>query len=805
MRNKLFTLFIALGTFSNVSAYDVVIDNIYYNLDKTTKTAEVTYNRLHNMYDYSGDIVIPSTIVDSGETYTVTGVGTKAFYFPKDMKSIVLASTLLYIREEAFWSCDDLTSIDIPKSVESIAVYAFRSSSLSCINVDSENTKYTSIDGILYCKDASTLERYPSGLTADHFSIPETVTKIAPLAFKDCNHLITVTIPDRVTEIGDEAFQNCSYLESVNIPSGLSRIGSCVFWGSYLKSISIPNSVTSIGDNAFAHSRLTTISIPESVTSIGDKAFWNCIDMTSAELPKSVVSLGRSLFLGCKKLSTISVDSENPSYTSIEGILYDKTISTLICYPEGKNDTELIIPSTVEVICDSTFQNCTKLSNIVFPESLKTIGDYAFYGCTGLRTVSLPRSLSKLGKASFKDCKNITKINIKYLGRVYPIETGTDNAPFDGVSITSCWITVPAGLKSKYESMPYWKFFKHYIGEYYLIKNAGANTYPEPSPTTRTVWGKCLENDIKIKEMGFEGYKGVTTLELKSLEPSKDNSIVFYAISQEGYKETKEVTFTQPKLVLTTLQPKGVSSTCSIVAATTNISEVETNVGFQWKKYDAPATISPKEGLAVIHEGQIEGRINNLQTTSYYDVRAFYKSAAGNYYYGDWVTFDPSDFSYFEPTLHTYEAVDISSNSATIKAYILAGTDDIIEQGFEYWSSFGNGARTMRANRSATTDNSVFTVIGSGQLMIVTLTDLIPNSSYSYRSYIKTAAGTAYGEEKSFITGNATTEIEDVERNDSKLVVKGYYDISGKKHEEPQQGLNIIRYSDGSAKKIIVK
>ena len=258
-----------------------------------------------------------------------------------------------------------------------------------------------------------------------------------------------------------------------------------------------------------------------------------------------------------------------------------------------------------------------------------------------------------------------------FIYRCAPRGTRTGNAPFDGVSITSCWITVPAGLKSKYESMPYWKFFKHYIGEYYLIKNAGANTYPEPSPTTRTVWGKCLENDIKIKEMGFEGYKGVTTLELKSLEPGKDNSIVFYAISQEGYKETKEVTFTQPKLVLTTLQPKGVSSTCSIVAATTNISEVETNVGFQWKKYDAPATISPKEGLAVIHEGQIEGRINNLQTTSYYDVRAFYKSAAGNYYYGDWVTFDPSDFSYFEPTLHTYEAVDISSNSATIKAYIL--------------------------------------------------------------------------------------------------------------------------------------
>ena len=58
-------------------------------------------------------------------------------------------------------------------------------------------------------------------------------------------------------------------------------------------------------------------------------------------------------------------------------------------------------------------------------------------------------------------------------------------------------------------------------------------------------------------------------------------------------------------------------------------------------------------------------------------MRAFYKSANDNYYYGEWVTFDQTDFSYFEPTIRTYEAIDVGSSSAKVKAYVLAGTDEI--------------------------------------------------------------------------------------------------------------------------------
>ena len=96
------------------------------------------------------------------------------------------------------------------------------------------------------------------------------------------------------------------------------------------------------------------------------------------------------------------------------------------------------------------------------------------------------------------------------------------------------------------------------------------------------------------------------------------------------------------------------------------MSDDEISAGFQWKKNDAPSTLEPNEAYAAIYDGRLEGYIKNLQSTSYYDVRAFYKAADGTYYYSDWKTFDPSDFSYFEPTVHTYPTSEVTANSATV-------------------------------------------------------------------------------------------------------------------------------------------
>ena len=313
-------------------------------------------------------------------------------------------------------------------------------------------------------------------------------------------------------------------------------------------------------------------------------------------------------------------------------------------------------------------------------------------------------------------------------------------------------------------------------------------------PTSISVEGGYTEEDAHVSETGFTDRGTGDVLTLTGLTPNTDYTVTYYVKTEEGGNETVSRTFTTPALELTTLQPRCVSGSCAVVAAETNIGEEETNVGFQWKKYDAPESLKPDEGSAAIYGGQLEGYIRNLQPTSNYNVRAFYKSAEGNYYYGDWVTFDPSDFSYFEPTVHTYAAAEVTHSSARMKGYILPGTDAIEEQGFEYWS-LGTGAA-----------DKVQTVLATGQVMTAEVRDLQPATTYCCRAFVRTAAGTTYGEEQTFTTQEDPTGIGYINTGAAEApTVTGYYDLSGRLSSTPHRGVNIVRYSDGTTRKVIMK
>ena len=257
---------------------------------------------------------------------------------------------------------------------------------------------------------------------------------------------------------------------------------------------------------------------------------------------------------------------------------------------------------------------------------------------------------------------------------------------------------------------------------------------------------------------------------------------------------------------LTIQQPKCVSSTCAIVSATTHLSDDETSLGFQWKKYDAPESLKPNEAYAAVYNGTLEGYLKNLQPTSYYNVRAFYKTEEEGYYYSDWVTFAPSDFSYFEPTVHTYPVTAVTDYTATVRGYALAGTDAIAEQGFEYWEANG-GAATPKMERTAamaTAEEGYQTVLATGQVMQVVLDNLKPMTTYIFRAFVRTESGTTYGEEQTFTT-TIPESIGHVEIEGTAPVFCGYYDLSGRRLAGKQRGVNIVRYSDGTSRKIMVK
>ena len=279
----------------------------------------------------------------------------------------------------AFEYCSNITSVTIPDSVTSISQFAF----LNCKNL----TEVT---------------------------IPYSVTSIDDWAFSGCSSLASITILNSVTYIGDAAFYSCASLTSITIPNSVTEIGDSAFGGcESLTSVTIPDSVTSIGGNAFSDcTSLTGITIPESVTSIGGRAFENCTNLTSVTIPGSVAGIGDGAFNGCTSLIAINVATGNQNYISVNGVLYNKDKTTVICYPAGKKDKSYTIINGVTYIGEHAFEYCTSLTSITIPSGVMGIGDWAFLGCSKLTSITIPNGMTCIGYRTFEDCSSLTSITI---------------------------------------------------------------------------------------------------------------------------------------------------------------------------------------------------------------------------------------------------------------------------------------------------------------------------------------------------------------------------------------------------------
>ena len=189
----------------------------------------------------------------------------------KNDRSFEVPNNVTSIDDQAFCGCSELINVIIPDSVASIGYWSFRDcSGLTSINVDENNKKYCSDDGVLFNKNMTTLIQYPPAKANSEYVIPDSVMSIEDSAFFECTELTSITIPNSVTSIGDYAFYGCTGLTSVTIPDSVTSIGGSAFYGcTGLASVNISNSVTSINDLAFyGCTGLTSVIIPDSVKTI---------------------------------------------------------------------------------------------------------------------------------------------------------------------------------------------------------------------------------------------------------------------------------------------------------------------------------------------------------------------------------------------------------------------------------------------------------------------------------------------------------------------------------------------------------
>ena len=371
--------------------------------DSCTGLTDVTIpNNLTYLADYVfasctslTSVTIPDSVTSIGEyafwdcgsltTVTipnnVTSIGSSAFQSCLSLISVTLGNHVAGIGSSAFWNCGGLTNVTIPNSVTSIGDFAFtKCSRLTTIAVELLNSFYGDVDGVLFNKIQTALIAYPAAKTGS-YSVPDGVTNIGTGAFCYGTNLTSVVIPDSVTSIGYVAFAACDSLASVTIGNGVTSIGSSAFYNcSSLTNTLIPGSVTSIGWGAFRNcASLTSVTTGSGMTSLPEWTFSGCSNLTSVTIGSAIVSIGSYAFNECRRLTAVSVAAANSFYSSVDGVVFDKTKTTLVTYPPGRGGS-YVVPNSVTNIGDGAFAGGSDLAGVYFQGNAPALGLAPFGG-----------------------------------------------------------------------------------------------------------------------------------------------------------------------------------------------------------------------------------------------------------------------------------------------------------------------------------------------------------------------------------------------------------------------------------------
>ncbi len=803
---------------------------IYYNiLSSSDKTCAVTYGGTsYSSALYSGSVNIPETVTYNGITYSVPEIG-----------------------EYAFYRCSGLTSVTIPNSVTEIGYYAFRNCTgltevnFNAIACNHAGSSVISTEDITFsgCDNIST------------FNFGDNVTIIPNYLCYRMTSLKNITIGNSVTTIGISAFYGCTGLTgTLTIPEGVTSIGNYAFYNctSLRSELVIPKGVTSIGSYAFYSCRgLTgTLTLPNSVTEIGSYAFYNCSGLTGAlTIPEGVTEIGDCTFMYCSGLTGV-----------------------------------LTIPDGVTTIGYDAFAYCSGLTGeLIIPNGVTTIGDDAFKNCSGLTSATIGYRVTSIGNYAFSGTI-LEKIYSKNLTPPYILED-----TFYKVDKNTCILYVPVNSKNAYSTADYWSEFIN-IEEMNFDDVLIVQTYEATEVTTSSALlrGVVTVGDEEVLEQGFEYWAEgedvqtitspdlIMAVTLTGLEDGVTYTYRAYATTGSGTSYSEEMTFTTIKApTVQTYEVTEITENSALLKGYVTAGNEEVlGQGFEyWAAGGEVQTIAMSDQI-------MAATITGLNEGTTYTCRAYAKTASGTTY-GEEVTFTTlGTAAVTPPTVLTYEATDVTENSATLSGVVAAGSEKVTEQGFEYWSS-SNDVQTVASTSSmsvtvvnlksgttytyrayaktesgttygnevtfttltptvtpptvqtfAVTDvtessavlkgqvtagsedvlgqgfeywaegGGTQTIAMAGQSMEITLAGLEQGTTYTYRAYAITASGTTYGEELSFTTLENTDGVSDVNAD---IEEEARYTTDGKKVSQPQRGINIIRYSDGSAKKVLVK
>ncbi len=469
-------LFMSLFIFISVSTLQAQnigdkfkVDDLYYKITSISPN-KVEVSPQNDNYPYwdndqkpTGDITIPEAVEYNNENYSVTNIGNNAFGYSTSLTSVDIPNSVTNIGQSTFYNCTSLTSVYIPNSVTNIEERAFgHCTDLTSVYIPN-SVIHIGKRAFYNCASLASID------------ISNSITNIEERAFGYCINLTSVDIPNSITNIGNYAFVGCikvsrinSEIENIanltmgssvfvgidtvqcilNVPNG--KVDDYKAAGQWKNFINITDQDISLSDIKFEHNGLYYVKIADdklavvhkninynepwgdneptgevtipqtinhngkdySVTTIRKWAFYNCKNLSTVNIPASVTSIETWVFNGCKSLTSININSGNTVYKSENGILFNKSKTTLVIYPQAKPETSYIIPNSVTNIEKYSFSSCISLTSVDIPNSVTNIGDAAFENCISLISVDIPNSVTSIGQSAFYDCISLISVDI---------------------------------------------------------------------------------------------------------------------------------------------------------------------------------------------------------------------------------------------------------------------------------------------------------------------------------------------------------------------------------------------------------
>jgi len=577
----------------------------------------------------------------------------------------------------------------------------------------------------------------------ENINLPSSITSIGEYAFDQCKKIKEIILPENIEILRNGVFNGCTGLTEITIPDKVKTINYKAFYGcTNLKDITFSPNITSIGQSAFENCiSLSNITLPESLTEIDLYAFQNCTSLNNVFIPKNVTNIRVGAFGGCTKLTDVTFEGKTiPSYD------YPMLEQ---CF--GNQVKKYTLSEETTIIGIQAFKDCTELADIIIPANVTNIKSGAFLGCAKLKNIIIPQNVTSIENYAFDGCTGLLGI---YCNAQTPPSLYAGS--FTNSVYNNATLYVLKGTKELYKNATGWKNFSNIV-EYNPSFTIDYKVDGEIYKSYEIEYGSAITPEAAPTKEGntFSGWSEIpATMPMRNIEINGSFTINKYRIllflDNEYYKDVEFV------------------YNSDILLEDAPAKENYTFEGWQDVPEKMPARSLVIKGTYSINKYKLTYFVDNEEYKSY---EVEFGSAITPETAPTKVGYTFSGWSEIPETMPAQDVV--VTGTFSVNKYKLTYFVDN-EEYKSYEVEFGS---TITPETAPTKEGYTF----SGWSEIP---ETMPAQDVDiYGTYSKET-----GVNSIYTTDNSETK---------------FFSLDGKQFAQPQKGLNILKMSDGTTRKVV--